>query len=167
MVIHLLLCNKHFLILIKKCNFQIEPEKVNKSVSSPKDFFAKLYGPSDNQTCTQPIKPVSHPPTSPDGSLNGDGPPSPHSFHIPTTMSTGGGLPPVTAASLLGHAAYPGGYLPYHAAAAAAAASADPAGLFRFDGFHLPGGLAAFCKYLILIVIILLKSISFRAYFFY
>ena len=129
-----------------KSNFQIEPEKVNKSVSSPKDFFAKLYGPSENKTCTQPITPVSHPTISPDGSLIGDGPPSPNSFHIPTSMSASG-LPPVTAASLLGHAAYPGGYLPYHAAAAAAAAGADPAGLFRFDGFHIPGGLAAFCKY--------------------
>ena len=112
--------------LFTNYKFQIEPERINKSVSSPRDFFEKLYGPPSNRE-----KSVS-----------------PHSnAEVPSlqTALNNGTIPPTSApTSLLAPMpAYPGAYLPYHAMAGS---GPDPGAMFRFDGFHLPGGLAAFCK---------------------
>lgn len=70
--------------------------------------------------------------------------------HLQTVLNSGA-IPPTSApTSLLAPMpAYPGAYLPYHAMAGS---GPDPGAMFRFDGFHLPGGLAAFCKYMPLII---------------
>jgi hypothetical protein len=122
--------------------------KIKTTPSSPKDFFAKLYGPATEEkkpAVTQPLLPPRSSPSTaglPPRTGGGD-----VTQHIPL-VSPGEQFRP----GLLHHPCLPvnggtflaGGGGPHHSLGY----PPDAAALFRLDTLPFPGGLAAFCKYL-------------------
>ena len=108
-----------------------------KTPSSPKDFFAKLYGPDEKRSGGDGAAPTGDSPQHVSGGV-------PHHF---TASSPQGGGPlharlnhhpclSTSPAACLSATPYLGHNYP-----------PDPAALFRLDTLPFPGGLAAFRKY--------------------
>ena len=105
--------------------------------SSPKDFFAKLYGPSAAEDKKSAV--ANAPPDSPPGMMSHFAMSSPAADHQQRSMLHQPCLPASSPAAAFLSGSHHLGY-PSDAATAAA--------LFRLDTLPFPGGLAAFRKYL-------------------